>query len=406
MVAMAGDRHRRGKARGVGDEIGQAALEGRRPHRDFQRAVEGDGGAMAVALDVEPQFLEQGGDVGRRRLLAGVAAGEGQIGFQHRRHLVDVFLDGLDLGAVAEQRELELEPRQHRAQVVRDAGEHGGALLDRALDARFHFQKRGCGAAHFAGAARPKVRRLAALAERFGGVGQPHDRLDLVAQEQDGDGQHDHRGQHHPRQEGQRIGRVGVGARREHAHDGVVKLYADFHDRGTADGVDPERQADLLADLVRQLLIERGEERLWARRRQIGDRQEIDHQAEPVLGDATQLRAIGAGRKSFIDVDEGRDLAGHRRRQIEIDHARLPLDEQEGDDRLQHHERHDDDQERAGIKAVRHHRAQPAGEAVPRPGDVARGAGDRVGGGHHVARRDPQTSHAIVETGHGSKRRD
>src|ERR1700722_18275005 len=35
MVAMAGDRHGRSEARGVGDEVGETALERRRPHCDL-----------------------------------------------------------------------------------------------------------------------------------------------------------------------------------------------------------------------------------------------------------------------------------------------------------------------------------------------------------------------------------
>ena len=66
----------------------------------------------------------------------------------------------------------------------RHAGQHRGALLDRALDARLHLDEGLRRAAHLARAARPEVRRLAALAEAFGGVGEPQDRLDLVAQEQ------------------------------------------------------------------------------------------------------------------------------------------------------------------------------------------------------------------------------
>ena len=69
-----------------------------------------------------------------------------------------------------------------------DAGQHGGALLDRALDARLHLDEGLRRAPHLARAARPEVRHLAALAEALGGVGEPQDRLDLVAQEQDRDG--------------------------------------------------------------------------------------------------------------------------------------------------------------------------------------------------------------------------
>ena len=91
-------------------------------------------------------------------------------------------------GLSPSKRQFELEAGQHRAQIVRDAGQHGGALLDRALDAPLHLDEGLRRAAHLARAARPEVRHLAALAEALGGVGEPQDRPDLVAQEQDRDG--------------------------------------------------------------------------------------------------------------------------------------------------------------------------------------------------------------------------
>ena len=153
----------------------------------------------------------------------------------------------------------------------------------------FHFQECRRRAPDLARAARAEIRRLAALAERLGGVGEPHDRPDLVAQEQDGD--EEHTSEVPPsRQENPRIRIVGVGAPREHAHDGVVKLDPDFDDRRAADRIDPERQTDLLADLVRQRRVELREERLRSGRRQHRLRQEIDHEIQPVLRDAAQLR--------------------------------------------------------------------------------------------------------------------
>ena len=83
---------------------------------------------------VEPN-REEFRHVGSFRLLAGVAAGEGEIAFEHAAHLVDVFLHRLDLGAVAYQRELELEAREDGAQIVGHAREHRGALADRSAGA-------------------------------------------------------------------------------------------------------------------------------------------------------------------------------------------------------------------------------------------------------------------------------
>src|SRR5437667_350061 len=83
---------------------------------------------------------------------------------------VVVLLHRLDLAAVAKERQLELEAGQDGAQIVRDAGEHGGALLDRALDAALHFDEGGRRPAHLARPARAEIRHLAALAETLGGV--------------------------------------------------------------------------------------------------------------------------------------------------------------------------------------------------------------------------------------------
>jgi hypothetical protein len=68
-----------------------------------------------------------------------VGAGKGEVGFEHASHLVDVLLDGFDFRAIAEQRQFKLKASEDGAQVMRDAGQHRGALLDSAFDAAFHF---------------------------------------------------------------------------------------------------------------------------------------------------------------------------------------------------------------------------------------------------------------------------
>ena len=284
-------------------------------HRDDRIAVEHRRAVLwplrsASAL----QLLQERRHVGRRRLLAGIAAREGEIGLEHARHLVDVALHRLDLRAVAEQREFELEAGQDRAQVVRHAGQHGGALLDRALDAPLHLEEGLRRAAHLARPARAEVRHLAALAETLGGVGEPQDRPDLIAQEQDGDRDQHQRGADHPEQEDLGIRRVGRAAPREHPHHRIVELDADLDQRRAPDGVDPERPPDLLAQLDRQRLIEQREERLRPGRRHFVDRQEIDDEPEPLLRDAPQLRPVGVLRIALVDVDQRGDVLHHARR--------------------------------------------------------------------------------------------
>ena len=79
VVALAGDRDRVGVARRVGDEVGEAALERSRLHRDDRQAVECDGCGVAVALGVAAQLLQRHRHVGRLRDLAGIAAREGEV---------------------------------------------------------------------------------------------------------------------------------------------------------------------------------------------------------------------------------------------------------------------------------------------------------------------------------------
>ena len=293
MVAMAGDGDRGGEARRVRDEVGEAALERGRPHGDDRLAVEHHGRLVAVALGVAAQLLEEFGHVGRRRRLAGIAAREREIRLDHARHLVDVLLQPGQLRPVLEQRQLELEAGQQRAQVVRDAGQHGGALLHRALHSPFHLHEGVRGAPHLARAARAEVRHLAPLAEALGRIRERQDRSDLVAQEQDRDAEQDHRGAHHPHQEDVGVGRVGGAAPGEHPHHRVVEQDADLDQRRAADRIDPERPLDLLADLLRQRLIEQREERLGSGRRQIGAGQEVDHAARAAPG---RCVARSAGR--------------------------------------------------------------------------------------------------------------
>src|SRR5215470_4649824 len=66
MIAMANDGDRARKARGVGNEIGEAALERGWPHGDDRLAVEGDAGLVAVAVGLAAQLLEQRPHVSRR----------------------------------------------------------------------------------------------------------------------------------------------------------------------------------------------------------------------------------------------------------------------------------------------------------------------------------------------------
>ena len=146
----------------------------------------------AVDLQVLVDLLQKLAQVGQLRDLAAVALGEGEVVLEHALHLAHVRLQRSRLVRVAEQRQLQLEARQHRAQVVTDAGQHGRALLHVRSDAVAHLEEGGGRLAHLARTARAEiVRHGASLAEGVGGFGESQDRADLIAQEQDRDGEQD-----------------------------------------------------------------------------------------------------------------------------------------------------------------------------------------------------------------------
>jgi hypothetical protein len=258
---MAGDRNRRWRARGVRDQVGEAALERGRLHRHHRQAVERHGRGVAVALGVAAQLLQRQRHVGRLRLLAAVAAREGEIGLQHAGHLVDVLAHAVDFGAVADQRQLELEAGQDGAQIVRHAGQHRGALLDRALDARFISMK-ACAARRTSraprgrkfGASRPLPKLSAASASRrIGLIWLRRNRTATISRIE--------RGADHPEQEDLRIRGVGRAALREHAHH-ASSSWMRISTRLERPTVSIQNGRRSAAELHRQRLVEQREERL------------------------------------------------------------------------------------------------------------------------------------------------
>ena len=247
---------------------------------------------------------------------------------------------------------MQAEAREHGAQVVADAGEHGGALLDLPLDALLHVVEGDRRLPHLAGASRRKAGHGATLAEIVDCRRQPQDRPDLVAQEDDGNGEQYHRGRHHPPDEDDRIGDVGFGAGRKHAQHIVVELDADLDQARAADGVDPERLADLAADLLAEHPVQRREERLGADRRQRLRRQHGDVEAHALTGDAGDGGEVGILRIAVEDIHDGRDLADHGGRELVGDQLPVALHEDEADQRLEQHHGRDDDDERAGEQAL------------------------------------------------------
>ena len=377
-----------GEARGVVDEVGDRALERVAADRHHQRALLDLDGDRPAAMRLALHLAQDLADVGAHDLLAGVALGERHVVLQHRLHLVDVGAHRFQLGRILEQGELQFEARQHRAQIVADAGQHDGALLDIALDAVAHLDEGMRRLAHLARAARLEIgRRRPPSAETVGRLRQPQDRFDLVAQEQNRHGQQHQRGADHPQQEDLRVRRVGLAAPGDHVHHRIVELDADIDEIGAADRVDPERLADLPRQLVGQRGVEQVEERLGAHRRQFLARREADAQAEILLGQPRQRLGIRLRRIGLIEVHQHADILHGDGRQPPRHRLPVTLEKHEGEHRLQQHHRRDDDDQRARIEALRHAVAERAEDAPERPdafGQEGFGVGGRV---HHSGYR-------------------
>ena len=246
--------------------------------------------------------------------------------------------------ALLHQRQRQLHPGERRAQVVADAGEHLGALLDLALQPRAHRQERGAGAADLLGAGRAE-RQRAALAEGLGRLGERADRADLVAQED-----HRDRGQ---QQRGERSSAPGAGAgsrptagraapsASQHAEAGLRCAIAPRAGRRrgrsrsgrssarcrVATTVPPVTSRKLAVD-ARASSVAPGLE----------PQAEVERQRQ--LGDAQAPRGPGvAGGLDLLDAvgELVGDVAGH----LLGDPLVVALEEHQADDQLQHDDRHE-----------------------------------------------------------------
>ena len=352
---------------GVVDQIGGAALDRLPPDRQHHargrvhrqplraRAARLGGRQRRVMHDV--------GQIGRLRILARLAAGEIQIFVQHVLHLGDVVFHRLGI-RFGHHRQFQLHARQRCLDVVADAREHLGALLHIALDAFAHGDEGLRRAAHLGRAVRLEVGHRPALAEAFRRLRQPFDRPHLPAQEQDRHRQQHQRGNHHPQHEHIRIGDFQPLYRQQHAQHAILHLHAHF---GMV-VLDAGREGPGLAQC--------GPERGVERPAQIGRGMAIGL-AQAFIGNerylvlqiarrhVEQLRALGAGRLAFFQVDEEGHIRRHAPRHARGHDVVMAHEEGVGYEALQqHHRRHDDD-ERAPEEPARQPAFQDAKGARP-----------------------------------------
>ncbi len=323
--------------------------------------------------------------VGQLRLLVALAAGEAQIGLDHLQHLGHVGIEAAHLLAVVHQLELEPHARQGRAQVVRDAGEHLGALCDLALDALTHAEEGGRRLAHFGGALRPERRHVDAAPERFRRRRKPAQRAHLVAQEQHGDGERHERRPHHPAQHDEHHRGVEPVARHRDLEHIVAVLDAHEKARGPlavvyregAEAARAERCGEIASDLAA----------LVGCRREIGAvRQDAGAQAGHGI-DQHEKAPLVVRHEGVAASDDERDLVGRRGGIAAHEGGPEPVVEHPGADDLAKDERRRQQQYRAAEQAVRQDRLDPRRKRARMTREAgARARSGRFGRGAHAAR--------------------
>src|SRR3990167_3278274 len=149
----------------VVDDIGEAAFEGVAAERQGEIAVQIEPYIVSLAKAVVAHLLNEFAEVGLLGRLALMPARAFEIVVEHTLHLSDVGAEIGQFRTFAEHGELQFESREGRAEIVADAGEHGRALLDLALDARAHLHEGIGGPADFRRTLRTVVRYVAPHAE-------------------------------------------------------------------------------------------------------------------------------------------------------------------------------------------------------------------------------------------------
>lgn len=156
-----------------------------------------DRGASCGLGDVFHQYAE----VDLHGDFRAFAACEGEIAFDHALHFGDIAdhvghvlaqCGGLDCAFAWDHGEGEAHSGEGGSQVMRHAGQHGGALGHEARDAVLHAVEGDGGLAHFLCAFGADGAGVAPEAELFGGAGEAADGADLVAHEERGDDEEQH----------------------------------------------------------------------------------------------------------------------------------------------------------------------------------------------------------------------
>jgi hypothetical protein len=172
----------------IGDQIGDQRLDPRRIAVEHHRFARRERDVLAAVGEIVDHGLGQRAQIERapHRLLAGVAH-IGERGRDQSLHVADVALarTAQIVGCLLEPQP---EPHQRGAQIVRNRADHGGAIVDIAVEPRLHRVERGRG---FGDLSRPfqLERRGTRIAPQpLGGGGKGADRLGETVRQRPGEG--------------------------------------------------------------------------------------------------------------------------------------------------------------------------------------------------------------------------
>ena len=259
---------------------------------------------------------------------------------------------------------------------MRDAGQHLGPLHQEAAHALLHPVERGRGLPHLGGALRPDRADIASHAERLGSRRQAPDRAHLIAHEQCGDAEQQHRHADDPEHED--VDRAGVEplARRVDVQHAFRQLHADQHAAAVGRPVGDERHAEPLA------------QRAWRGRRPSGRgcwsaaHRAARRRARCVMSRSNSLAAraqdpgaIGCVRIPAQQLQRVGDLAHDGAGQPARDDVEMAAVEDLQRHRLQQHQRHQDHQQAAPEQRARQHLRMP--RFMIRAGWISGGASHR-----------------------------
>ena len=317
-------------AQAVVDEVAERALERQRLGAHAERGdVDGDaraGRERGLREAFDEAIQAHVADVLVHRAVLDAL----QRALDHHVELVEVLVEVRAQLVVVQHLGAQLQARDRRLQVVRDAREQALAILHEALDARLHVVERAGRAAQLDGAGLGHRARVHRAAEGRGCVGDALQRARERAR--DGQHQHEHRQQRRALQQQavarERVGavqevRVGQrGGQQQAAAGGHVGL---DHQHRRAPWPQQHRADDpVVRQLVQRAAVAGDRQRLRPRERHVG----LRALRELALQRVAHLADDGAREQRILDRRDGHALLVHGHEEARAAHLAQLVDQQ------------------------------------------------------------------------------